>query len=145
MTSTPDTPSVAPVAALLVPVAGPVTVRVVAAECAPGTCWWPVRWVDDFCGEGLVWCGERRRVRELPVNRSAWRLASRLGCPDLVERIGLNGDLLLAGLTADGQPRDVPDLVVDAARRAGLLTSPAPVRSHTPSRSGAGEQRVGTA
>jgi hypothetical protein len=145
MTSGPDTPSVGPVAALLVPVADPVTVRVVTAERAPGTCWWPVRWVDAFCGEGLVWCGERRRVRELPVNGAAWVLAARLGCPDLAERIGLNGDLLLAGLTADGRPRDVPDLVVDAARRAGLLAPLAPVRAHTPPQSSAGRQHMGTA
>jgi hypothetical protein len=130
-TSAPDTPSVGLVAALLVPLADPVAVRVVAAERAPGTRWWPVRWVDAFCGEGLVWCGERRRVRELPVNEAAWTLAARLGCPDLVDQIRLNGNLLLAGLTADGRPCDVPDLVVDAARRAGLLAPPAHLRART--------------
>jgi hypothetical protein len=44
MTSAPDTSSVGQEATLLDPVAGPVTVRTVAADWAPGTCWWPVRW-----------------------------------------------------------------------------------------------------
>jgi hypothetical protein len=117
-------PPVLPVAGLLVPVAGPVRVEPVAADLGPGSWRWPVRWVDTAAGQPVVWCGERRRVQDLSVNGSAWVLAARLGCPDLADRIGLNGDLLVAGLGADGRPVDVPAPVVVAARRAGLLDAP---------------------
>jgi hypothetical protein len=137
-------PAVGPAVALLVPVTGDVTVRLLGVELAPGSRWWPERWVDNFAGQGVMWCGERRRIWELPANGSAWMLAARLGSPDLAERIGLNGDLLVAGLTPDGLPCDVPDLVLDAARRAGLLASSAPSRARAGSAVAAG-LRVGTA
>jgi hypothetical protein len=109
------------VAGLLVPVAGPVRVEPIAADLAPGSWRWPVRWIDTAAGQPVVWCGEHRRVQDLPANGPAWALAARLGCPDLADRIGLDGDLLIAGVGADGRPVDVPAPVVDAARRAGLL------------------------
>lgn len=71
-----------------------------------------------------------RRVDASPVNAAAWALTARLGCPDLAERIGLHGDLLLAGVTTDAWPSDVPLPVIEAARRAGLFTQPAPHPHH---------------
>jgi hypothetical protein len=114
------------VVGLLVPVAGRVRVEPIAADLGPGSWRLPVRWIDTVSGQPVVWCGERRRVQDLPANSSAWAIAARLGCPDLADRIGLNGDLLIAGLGADGRPVDVPAPVVDAARRAGLLDAPVP-------------------
>jgi hypothetical protein len=93
----------------------------VAAEIAPGSWRWPVRWIDTVDGYRVVWCGERRHVRDLPANTPAWALAARLGSPDLADRIGLNGDLLVAGVDLLGQAGDVPEVVLRAAYRAGLL------------------------
>ena len=121
-------PATRAVAALLVPVAGRVRLEVIPADLAPGGWRWPVRWVDTAFGQQVLWCGERRRVQELPANGSAWVLAARLGYPDLADRIGLNGDLLVTGVSADGHPADVPDQVTSAAQRAGLLGSPIPGR-----------------
>jgi hypothetical protein len=118
--------SARPVASLLLRVAGPATVQVIPADLAPGSWRWPVRWVDAVAGKPVAWCGERRRVHEFPANAAAWALAARLGCPDLAERIGLSGDLLVAGLTPGGDLTDVPTSVVDAAERAGLLGTAAP-------------------
>lgn len=117
-------PATEAVAALLVPVEGRVRLEVVAAGLGPGGWRWPVRWVDAAYGHQVLWCGERRRLRELPPNGSAWVLAARLGYPDLVDRIGLNGDLLVTGVSTDGHPVDVPEQVTSAAHRAGLLDSP---------------------
>jgi hypothetical protein len=93
----------------------------VAAEIAPGSWRWPVRWIDTVDGHPVVWCGERRHVRDLPANTPAWVLAARLGSPDLADRIGLNGDLLVAGVDLRGRAGDVPEVVLRAAYRAGLL------------------------
>jgi hypothetical protein len=109
-----------PVVGLLVPVNGPAELTSIPAGSAAGGWRWPVRWVDAVCGQQVVWCGERRRVQELPANGSAFALAARLGCPDLADRIRLNGDLLVTGLGSDGRLADVPDPVVSAAERAGL-------------------------
>lgn len=119
-----------PVAGLLLPVAGPALVIQVGAEAAPGGSCWPVRWVDTIDGDQVAWCGERRNLAALPANASAWMLAARLGCADLADRIWLNGDLLLAGIDLDGRAADVPDVVVQAAHRAGLhhLSDSDPVR-----------------
>jgi hypothetical protein len=114
-----------PVAGLLLPVDGPPRVIQVAAEITPGSWRWPVRWVDTVEGLPVVWCGERRKVRDLPANVSAWVLAAWLGCPDLADRIGLNGELLVAGVGLRGWAGDVPEVVVRAACRAGLLDPPA--------------------
>jgi hypothetical protein len=110
-----------PVAGLLLPVDGAPRVIPVAADIAPGSWRWPVRWVDTVDGDPVVWCGERRNVGDLPTNASAWVLAARLGCPDLADRIGLNGELLVAGVDLRGRAADVPEVVVRAAYRAGLL------------------------
>jgi hypothetical protein len=128
-----------PVAGLLLPVDGPVRVTLIAAEFAPGSWRWPVRWTDTVDGHWMVWCGERRNVRDLPANTTAWMLAARLGCPDLADRIGLNGDLLIAGIDPDERVGDVPDVVVRAARRAGVLDQSAPNFPHPgdPARVGA--------
>jgi hypothetical protein len=114
-----------PVAGLLLPVAGPALVIRVGAEAVPGGSCWPVRWIDTIEGDQVAWCGERRNVAALPANASAWMLAARLGCADLADRIWLNGDLLLAGIDRDGRAADVPDVVVQAAHRAGLHHRPA--------------------
>jgi hypothetical protein len=58
-------------------------------------------------------------------------LAARLGCPDLADQIGLNGDLLIAGIDPDERVGDVPDAVVRAAWRAGLLDQSAPDFPHS--------------
>jgi hypothetical protein len=140
-------PSVAapagPIIGLLLPVEGPVRVTVIGAQIAPGSWWWPPRWVDTVEGHPVVWCGERRNVADLPANTAAWVLTARLGCADLAERIGLNGDLLLAGIGRDGRACQVPDVVVEAARRAGLLgeqhpdaDGPGGVEGASPARAG---------
>lgn len=110
-----------PVTGLLLPVDGRARVIEVAAEAAPGRWRWPARCIDTVDACRLVWCGERRNVAGLPANMSAWALAARLGCPDLADRIGLTGDLLVAGIDGDGRAADVPDVVVRAAQRSGLL------------------------
>jgi hypothetical protein len=127
-----------PVAGLLLPVTGPARVIRVGAQAAPGGSCWPVRWVDTIDGHQVVWCGERRNLAALPANASAWMLAARLGCADLADRIGLNGDLLLAGIDRDGRAADVPDAIVQAAHRAGLHHRPAsrPVRPGCGTRAG---------
>jgi hypothetical protein len=110
-----------PVTGLLLPVEGRARVIEVAADTAPGRWRWPARWIDTVDGCRLVWCGERRNVAGLPVNKSAWALAARLGCPDLADRIGLNGDLLVAGIDGDGRAGHVSDMVVRTAQRSGLF------------------------
>lgn len=111
-------------AGLLLPVDGPARVIRIAADAAQGGSRWPARWVDTIDGHPVVWCGERRNVAAPPANASAWMLAARLGCADLTDRIALNGDLMLAGIDRDGRAADVPDVVVQAARRAGLHNRP---------------------
>jgi hypothetical protein len=116
---------------LVVPVQGPVRVRRFAftREClgyAPGPGdgrgWpWPVKWTDAIDGQRFAWCGERRCLADLPENPAAFAVAARLGQADLADRIGLRGNLLLAGIDADGAPVDVPAVVVRCAVRAGLL------------------------
>ncbi len=106
---------------LLLPVQGPARVALVAVGTGPGSWRWPIKWADTLAGQTVMWCGERRRVIELPVNAAAWALAARLGCPDLAERIGLNGYLLLTGANAPGNPADVPLPVIEAAVGTGLL------------------------
>jgi hypothetical protein len=81
----------------------------------------PVKWTDTCGGRRYAWCGERRGVATLPNNPAAYLLAARLGYADLAERLGLRGDLLLAGVTAEGAPCDIPHSVVHAAVAAGLL------------------------
>jgi hypothetical protein len=95
-----------------------------AVEVAPGSPRWPPRWVDTIDGLPVLWCGERRNITDLPPNHTAWALAARLGCADLADRIGLHGDLLIAGIGPDGRAGDVPEVVVQAAHRAGLLHLP---------------------
>jgi hypothetical protein len=85
-----------------------------------------VRWRDTIDGQAVAWCGDRRRVADLPDNPSALLLVARLGCVDLADRIGLRGDLLLAGIGPDGTPADVPPPVLQAAVRAGLLREETP-------------------
>jgi hypothetical protein len=134
-----------PVAGLLLPVDGAPRVIPVAADIAPGSWRWPVRWMDTVDGYRVVWCGERRHVRDLPANTFAWVLAARLGCPDLADRIGLSGDLLVAGVNLTGRAADVPDVVVQAAYRAGLLDQPAPYPAGLGRRAGLSVAWVGRA
>lgn len=82
----------------------------------------PVKWADTFDRQRYAWCGERRGLAALPANPAAHLLAARLGCADLTDRLGLRGDLLLAGVACDGAPCDIPRPVVAAAIAAGLLT-----------------------
>ena len=81
----------------------------------------PVKWTDTCSEHRYAWCGERRNLASLPNSPAAYLLAARLGYADLAERLGLRGDLLLAGMTADGAPCDIPHAVVHAATAAGLL------------------------
>jgi hypothetical protein len=118
---------------LAIPAGGRLSLRRVAlapdyADFTPGDgqrLGWPrpVKWVETIGGQGIVWCGERRGILDLAENLAAFTIAARLGCADLADRIGLRGDLLLAGIDAAGAPADVPEVVVLAAVRAGLLTA----------------------
>jgi hypothetical protein len=81
----------------------------------------PIKWVETIGEHGIAWCGERRGVAGLPENLAAFTVTARLGCADLADRIGLRGDLLLAGIDAAGGPADVPEAVVHAAVGSGLL------------------------
>jgi hypothetical protein len=82
----------------------------------------PIKWVETIGEHGIAWCGERRAVAGLPQNLAAFTVAARLGCADLADRIGLRGNLLLAGIDASGGPADIPEVVVRAAVASGLLT-----------------------
>jgi hypothetical protein len=123
------------IVALVVPVGGVVRLARVPLSYShrhdgPGpvlTGSWPqqVKWVDTIGACRYVWCGERRRVDDLPANPAAFALAARLGCEDLADRIGLRGDLILAGVDAHTGASDVPAPVVGAAARAGLLPAEA--------------------
>jgi hypothetical protein len=116
---------------LAIPVQGPVRMMRFAftREClgyAPvagdGRGWpLPVKWTDAIDGQRFAWCGERRCLADLPENLNAFAVAARLGQADLADRIGLRGDLLLAGVDAGGAPVDVPAVVVRCAVRAGVL------------------------
>jgi hypothetical protein len=122
--------------ALLLPARDPAHLsRMVAAapwaDCcppqAPGAGWpRPVRWRNTIDGQAVAWCGDRRRVADLPDDPNALLLVARLGCVDLADRIALRGDLLLAGIRPDGAPADVPPPVLQAASRAGLLHEETP-------------------
>ena len=79
-------------------------------------------WVSDsLTGTVFTWCGERREAAVLTENPRAVALAARLGVVDLVDRIGLRGNVIVTGLVDDGQVRDVPRVVLEAACRTGLL------------------------
>lgn len=115
---------------LVVPVRGPVRVRRMqlvrerpgyGSGRGGGRGWpLPVKWTDVIEGERFVWCGERRHLADLAENPAAVAVAARLGQAALADRIGLRGDLLLAGVDPDGAPADVPAGVVRRALRAGL-------------------------
>ena len=113
-----------PVTGLLLPLNGPAQVTRLVVDVAPGSPRWPLRWADTVDGLRVLWCGERRKVADLPSNQGAWTLAARLGCADLADRIGFNGTLLIAGIGPDDRVGSVPQAVVQAAYRAGLLTRP---------------------
>jgi hypothetical protein len=57
-------------------------------------------------------------------------LAAGLGALDPAEPNRLNGNLLIAGFHDDTRVGDVPDVVVRAARRAGLLGQSATAPTH---------------
>ena len=79
-------------------------------------------WVADaLTGLAFTWCGQRREPQALSENPRAVLLAARLGVVDLVDRIGLRGNVIVTGLVEDGQVRDVPRVVLEAACRTGLL------------------------
>jgi hypothetical protein len=58
------------------------------------------------------------------ANERAVLLAARLGWAHLVDRAGLFGDVLLVGLNERGDDTDLPESILDVARRLGLLPSP---------------------
>lgn len=82
----------------------------------------PVGCVDSVDRARYVWCGQYDDAGALVRNRLAFALAARLGCVEVTDRIGLFGDLLLAGVTDAGVLTDVPRAVVRAATNVGLLT-----------------------
>jgi len=57
----------------------------------------------------------------LVENQRGVVLAARLGVIDLVDRMGLRGNLFLTGPATDGHLTEVPEAVLEAAHRAGLL------------------------
>jgi hypothetical protein len=57
------------------------------------------------------------------ANERAVLLAARLGWAHLVDRAGLFGDVLLVGLTERGDDTDLPESILDVARRLGLIPS----------------------
>jgi hypothetical protein len=77
-------------------------------------CWWSTE------PEGTVE-GCARSLTCPKVNPRAFALAARLGCPDLADRLGLHGDVLVTGLTPDNLPADLPAPVVAAAGRTWPL------------------------
>jgi hypothetical protein len=125
------TPSAGPVVGLLLPVQDPARLARLAVEIAPGSWPWPIRWADVVAGHQVAWCGNRRKVHDLPANTSARALAAGLGVLDSAEPSRFNGNLLIAGIYDDTRVGDVPDVVVRAARRSGLLgrsaTAPTPL------------------
>lgn len=118
--------SAGPLTGLLLPVEGRVRTVELPADMGPGSQWWPLTWVETIAGRHVAWCTRPQPGRPQPPNEAAWALAARLGLADLAHRIGLNGDLLLVGVTADGTACEVPRPVVEAAARTGLLGHPSP-------------------
>jgi hypothetical protein len=109
-----------PLTGLFLPVRGRARGVELAADMGPGSRWWPLAWVETITGLHVAWCTHPQPGRPLPPNETAWAVAARLGLPDLADRIGLNGDVLLVGVTDSVVAGDVPRLVVDAAERTRL-------------------------
>jgi hypothetical protein len=77
-------------------------------------------------GQGYcVYLDDERLAKALPENPRAVFLAARLAWIDQVDRIGLRGDALLVGTGLSGEDADLPEPVLHAARRTGLLPDPA--------------------
>lgn len=77
-----------------------------------------------FNGHGYVMYVDEARVqRGLPVNERAAILSTRLGAVDQAWMQGLRGDVLVLGADQDGEDQDIPRVVLDLARAAGLLPS----------------------
>jgi hypothetical protein len=83
--------------------------------------------IESLDGIGYcVYADLDRVTRGLPVNARIAVLAARLGWIDLVDRAQLRGDLLIVGADDQGNDTDVPDTVIEAAQRCGLLLCPTP-------------------
>lgn len=110
------------VVVLLLSLGGPACLRGLAPDTlAEGTPWSP-RWTDTATCPSTTWYRHPRSTATPIVNdEQAWALTARLGYPDLVDLIGPDGDLIIAGTRDDGRPDHVPRTVIDAARRTGLL------------------------
>ena len=78
-------------------------------------------WSDTLNLDWFTWCGERREPQALGENPRALALAARLGVVDLVDRIGLRGNVIVTGPVDGGLVRDVPRVVLEAAYRTRLL------------------------
>ncbi|MBI1758317.1 MAG: hypothetical protein HYR62_03700 [Actinobacteria bacterium] len=75
----------------------------------------------DPDGAHTVYQDAAREMKALPDNPRAARLAARLGWPYLTGPTPLRGDALVLGLDEHGADADVPDVVLAAAVREGLL------------------------
>jgi hypothetical protein len=71
--------------------------------------------------EYVVLLDERRVPKGLPSNQRAAVLAARLGHVNRQWLADLRGDALIVGVGRSGSDADVPDGVIDAAARSGLL------------------------
>ena len=69
------------------------------------------------------------------ANTQVGALTARLGYPELADRVGLDGDLLLTGTHTDGQAADVPTGILDTVERMQPSTACDP-RASQPERHG---------
>lgn len=79
-----------------------------------------------ICGQGYcLYLDDEREAKRLPENARAVLLAARLSWVDQIDRLRLRGDALLTGTARNGDDADVPEALLAAARRTGLLPDPA--------------------
>lgn len=73
------------------------------------------------CPPYSAYLDEDRDRKRLPVNARAEALSVWLGWPERCEPVRWEGDVLIAGMGEHGEDRDVPGVVLDAARRSRIL------------------------
>jgi hypothetical protein len=81
----------------------------------------------EICGAVYsVYLDDDRVTKKLPLNERAAALSARLGQVDRAWLSGLRGDALFLGCDEQRDDIDVPPVVVDAARRSGLIVDGSP-------------------
>jgi hypothetical protein len=76
---------------------------------------------DSIGYQGFAWCADRRRMSTRAENSRAVALAARLNVIDVVDRIGLRGNVIVTGSMSRGELGPVPQMVLEAAYRTRLL------------------------